>query len=409
MDLNIESIKITNMKFIIKLLSICSLFIILYSCHSRTSSDEVETIQFSNLKNIESIIFGDSNYLDSSFLVKLETNTESLLGNIAQIEVYDNSIFIYDKAVQKILVFDLQGKFKGSISKKGRAPEEYSSLCGFYINPYDSTINLFDPLMLTVQKYTLDGNYLNKIKHTNKNLCYFSKATMINENQIFCYHKSNKHDNLLYSIIDIKDYNLTNGIESYPYLSDQNVSYTLSNNPYIFRNGKVVYTKLFSNVLYSNGDEVSLPYFFINDKEEIDKDYLLKRLKEVDGDYYKVRQDIIKENKYNTGFLNIFENDRFLLADIATGNGSVNGILWDKKNKSGVNITQYSTYKPDLMLFKAISGNSVISIWDRSAISAFKRNAEDNAIYPKDVREMAENFNDEDDNPILIFHTFKNE
>lgn len=396
------------MKFIIKLLSICSLSIVIYSCHSRKSLDEVDIIQFSNLKEIESVTFGDSNYLDSSFLVKLETNTESLIGNIAQIEVYNNNIYIYDKAVEKILVFDLQGKFKGSISKKGRAPAEYSSLSGFYINPYDSTINLLDPLMLTVQKYTLAGKYLNKIKHTNNNLCFFSKATMINENQIFCYHKSNKNDNFLYSIIDIKDYSLSNGIESYPYLSSQNISYTLSNNPYIFRNGKVIYTKLFSNVLYSNEDNVSLPYFLINDKEEIDKEYLSKRLKEVDGDYYKVRQDIIKEDKYNTGFLNVFENDRFLLADIVTGNGIVNGILWDKKNKSGVNITQYSTYKPDLRLFKSISGNSVISIWDRSAISAFKRNTDDSAIYPKYVREMAENFNDEDDNPILIFHTFKN-
>ena len=107
--------------------------------------------------------------------------------------------------------------------------------------------------------------------------------------------------------------------------------------------------------------------------------------------------------------MNIFENDRFLLADIATGNGIVNGILWDKKNKKGVNITQYSTYKPDLCLFKSVSGNSIISIWDRSAISAFKQNTDDTAIYPKYVREMAENFNDEDDNPILIFHTFKSE
>lgn len=395
------------MKLIIKLLSIYSLSMVLYCCHSRKSLDEIDTIQFSKLKKIESVTFGDSNYLDSSFLVKLETNAESLIGNIAQIEVYNNNIYIYDKAVQKILVFDLQGKFEGSISKKGRAPEEYSSLSGFYINPYDSTINLFDPLMLTVQKYTLDGKYLSKIKHTNKNLCFFSKATMINKDQIFCYHKSNKNDNFLYSIIDIKDYSLSNGVESYPYLSSENVSYTLSNNPYIFRNGKVVYTKLFSNVLYSNEDNVSLPYFFIDDKEEIDKEYLSKRLKEADGDYYKVRQDIIKEDKYNLGFLNIFENDRFLLADIATGNGIVNGILWDKKNKKGVNITQYSTYKPDLCLFKSVSGNSIISIWDRSAISAFKQNTDDTAIYPKYVREMAENFNDEDDNPILIFHTFK--
>lgn len=83
------------MRFIIKLLSICSLSIVLYNCHSRKSLDEIDTIQFSNLKKIESVTFGDSNYLDSSFLVKLETNAESLIGNIAQIEVYNNNIYIY--------------------------------------------------------------------------------------------------------------------------------------------------------------------------------------------------------------------------------------------------------------------------------------------------------------------------
>lgn len=82
------------MRFIIKLLSICSLSIVLYNCHSRKSLDEIDTTQFSNLKKIESVTFGDSNYLDSSFLVKLETNAESLIGNIAQIEVYNNNIYI---------------------------------------------------------------------------------------------------------------------------------------------------------------------------------------------------------------------------------------------------------------------------------------------------------------------------
>lgn len=93
------------MRFIIKLLSICSLSIVLYNCHSRKSLDEIDTIQFSNLKKIESVTFGDSNYLDSSFLVKLETNAESLIGNIAQIEVYNNNIYIYIYMIKQFRKF----------------------------------------------------------------------------------------------------------------------------------------------------------------------------------------------------------------------------------------------------------------------------------------------------------------
>lgn len=396
------------MKLNIKFLSICCVLFILFGCRSRKMSAEADSLQFNDLKKIQSIAFGDTNYFDSSFLVKLETNTESLIGEIAHFEVYNDNIYVYDQTGQKILVFDLQGKFQGSISKKGRAPEEYTSVNGFYINPFDSTINLFDPLTMTIQKYSLDGKHISRKKHTNKNLCFVAKATVINKDQLFCYHKSNWNDNFLYSIFDINDYSLVNEIESYPYLSSKYVSYTLSNNPYIFRNGKVVYSKWFSNMLYCHERDSSMPYFLIKKKDEIDREYLSRRLQEADGDYYKVRRDIINENKYNTGFLNIFENDRFLLTDFAAENGIVKGILWDKKYKNGVYINEYSTYKPDLQLFKSVSDNSVISIWDRSAISAFKRNIVDTTTYPKYVYEMIENFNDEEDNPILIFHTFKN-
>lgn len=399
------------MKYALRLFGFSILSILLYSHCSRKSTDVDNGIQFVRLEEVETLKFGDTHIFDTCFLVKLETSSEVLIGEIAQLEIFDDKIFICDKSSEKILSFDLQRNFKASVGKKGRGPEEYASLSGFYVNPYDSTINLFDPLMMMVKKYSLDGEYINGVKHNNQNLCFIAKAAMLNEEQLFCYHHSNWKDNYIFSVVNINDYNHSQEIESYPYRSSKYVSYTLSNHPYVVKNGKAVYTSLFSNILctYENGE--LKPYFAVENKKEMNREFLEARLKETEGDYHKVARDLIKENVYNVGFLNIFENDRFLLTDFVADKSTINAILWDKKQKKGLYITKYSTYTPDLQLFKSTFNNSVVCIWDRSAILTFRRNMADKTItgYSENVQKMAENFNDEEDNPILIVHTFKNE
>ena len=92
-----------------------------------------------------------------------------------------------------------------------------------------------------------------------------------------------------------------------------------------------------------------------------------------------------------------------------TDKSILKALIWDKVRQKGVSIGKYSTYKPDLQMINSICGNSVICIWGRSAIVAFRENLTDKnlADYPFSLIESARNFHVEEDNPMLLVFTFK--
>ena len=165
--------------------------------------------------------------------------------------------------------------------------------------------------MMSVKKYSLKGKYINSIKHTNKDLCFATKTNMLDNNKFICYYSSNWEGNYIFSVIDISNYNHQEKILTYPYKSSKRRSYTLSNQPYTLLNHTIRYIKPYSNVIYTDTNQKSEPYFTFENKKDISKKLLKNRLKENDGDYYKVTRNLLDEKIYNPGFLNIFENNRF--------------------------------------------------------------------------------------------------
>lgn len=399
------------MKKIIKYLLLYSILMICYYCSPKEKINDENIIYCDNLEEIDAIKYCDINYFDSCYFIKLETHADALIASIAQLETFKDKIYIWDKSAQKVMCFGNEGEFQGTIGKRGRAPNEYVSLSGFFINTWDSTINLFDPVNMCIKTYDMEGSYIKEVKHKNEDLCFVGKCTMLDSTKIFCYHSTNWKNNNMFSIIDIHDYDHPLEVIKYPYTSSDFFSYNFSNQPYVVQDEKILYNKLFSNILYQNNNGISEPYWVIKNKREIDERLLNLRLAEVKGDYYKVRQDLIRENVYNVGFLNLFENKRFILVDFMTDRSIVKALLWDKIMHKGVQIENYSSYNPDLKLFKSINNNSVICIWDRSAILAFRNNLDETTMksYPSDLIEAAVNFNMEEDNPMLIVFTFKEE
>lgn len=396
---------------ILKLFVIYMICIGCYNCSSPENTNDAYVINYSDLEEIGTLKFGDTSYFDTCFLIKLETSPQALISTISQLEMFDNKLYLLDRSIGKILSFDLQGNFIRSIGAKGRASNEYTAVSGFYINSWDSTIHIFDPLAMKVKKYTSSGEYLGSIKHKNQDLCFIEKATMIDSTRIFCYHGSNWNNNNMYSMINIHDYDTPLQAIKYPWRSSAFMSYSLSNQPYVVRYGEIFYLNVFSNIVYKDQNGQSEPYFVLRDKKEIDSRLLEKRLKEADGDYYKMRKNLMQEKIYNTGFTNVFENKRFMLLDFITDKSIAKAILWDKKENKTLYLKQYATYTPDLQIFTSTVGNSVICVWNRSSIEAFRQDLINGTVtgYPDSVKEAVMNFDEDEDNPMLIVFTFKNE
>lgn len=97
--------------------------------------------------------------VDSMIFIPLETNEYSLLGGISQIQKIGDKLLLVDTdKAQKILVFDMQGKYLYNIGKKGEGPGEYTSIHQVKITP--EGICVLDGMAWKYLCFDINGNLL---------------------------------------------------------------------------------------------------------------------------------------------------------------------------------------------------------------------------------------------------------
>ncbi len=107
------------------------------------------------------LLFPD-NLPDSCHFIALETTDESLIENISKIEIVDSLIFIQNTNT-RILVFDLNGKFKRQIGSQGRGVGEYNYIQSFYVDSLRNQIVLVNIGQDNLLVYNYNGEFLQEI------------------------------------------------------------------------------------------------------------------------------------------------------------------------------------------------------------------------------------------------------
>ncbi len=104
-----------------------------------------------------------SSMIEESKIIDLEATKESLISNIYKIELFDNKFYVLDKASfaagGKLLVFDEEGKYIRKIGNIGRARNEYVSLGGFAINQKPKEIILLDDTSQKLIIFDISGKF----------------------------------------------------------------------------------------------------------------------------------------------------------------------------------------------------------------------------------------------------------
>lgn len=385
------------------------LFIGLHISCTPSPKETFNDIDISEFEEVDSFKFGDKRFFKNSFLVKLETGDASLIGEIRQVEITKDRIYILDNK-SRILVFDFNGTYLYDIGRRGNGPGEYQHISAFYVE--NDFVNVFDPMNMAVFQYTTTGEYNNKTAHKNNNLGFIRKIIPINQQQLLAYSATNWEDNAMFSLIDKSSYETIKNIWCYPGKSEDYISYFSSRQPFTRFNGKTTFGVLFSDILYnydSENQQVS-PGIRLKTGLNYISDELLKRKLENHGyNYSTVIREVTKENKYNSGIINIFENERYLLSDFKSGI-CMNATLFDKQENKGWLTNQYCHCYPDFGSFITTFENTVVRVWSNNEMFYFKKELEEHPEkkknYPKEVLEMVNQQNLDEDNPILIFFEF---
>ncbi len=113
-------------------------------------------IEFNSIESIKTSLLKDITF------VKLETSDEILLGDINQIEIFDDSIYILCNS--GLYVFDLFGNYIKSIGNRGNGPGEFISPYSFWIDKKENFVFILDRQLNRLQKYNIENlDYIESI------------------------------------------------------------------------------------------------------------------------------------------------------------------------------------------------------------------------------------------------------
>ena len=125
---------------------LCCMF--LYSCDNGKQESLLSvSVLDGTLKSIEML---------PSSLIPLETNDNSLLYDIVNIEVLEDKYYIHSRGF--VRVFDGNGNYLCDLAKKGQGPDEYLALSNMFL--IGDTLSLFDSERKGVMQFSENGEFL---------------------------------------------------------------------------------------------------------------------------------------------------------------------------------------------------------------------------------------------------------
>ena len=95
-------------------------------------------------------------------IIPLETTEECVVGEVSNLFVDDNLIFLVDTWSEYISVFDLNGKFQNHIGRKGHAQGEYVSMFRVTLDSHQKRVCFIDEDSQKLLFYDYKGNFLSQ-------------------------------------------------------------------------------------------------------------------------------------------------------------------------------------------------------------------------------------------------------
>lgn len=331
----------------------------------------------------------DSALFKEGYIIPLETNDDSFIRKISRIYKTNDEIFILDKTLNKLLVFDIHGNYRHKIENIGNGPHEYISLMDFCLDTEKEEILLLCDRPYKIMRFKYDGQFVDEIKNTD-----LFRNIVMNDGYIYCNRvESDKSDLNEYEI-----YCMSNDGEPHGNIlrrRDNITNKTHHVGNFLNRSMYTYYTRRFDNRVY----QITM--------DELTEKYTLDFGKFNTPEYLSQEQDFKKfeheceEKKYIYSITEFLENEKYIMF---LTNQAI--CLYDK-NKS--TFTGYPTIKntefkieSNSFLANGNDENSIFLTINPAILYMLKDYIDDN----ENIASLFEIVK-EDDNPILLFYQFK--
>lgn len=271
-------------------------------------SESVQTIVLSSFENS----FYDTAYFKKPHMVVLETTEESFLSNITRMAMDDNFLFIYDKYVNKLFIFDKNGRYVNKIDCIGNGPKEYVQSCDFTIDSATKEIILLCAIPEKRMYFTYQGEYIKE----EKNHQFFSN--LVTDSRYIYLEDHSGNQNNQFCILDTKTGKSNQGFEI---INIKNRYYANGNS--LSKNQHILFGRRYDNSIYELKDGKIIEKYRMDFKKHSFPERFLT----------EERTDIIikesSDNNYIFSMTNMIENDNYLMFYTNIG-----PFIYDKRNNT---------------------------------------------------------------------------
>lgn len=150
-----------------KYLYTCTLLTVFSCSQPQKYATEQEWMEIPLCLNQKENVIGMSEFVESIHYVALETTSDCLLGNIDKMIITEHGEYVMvdmNKA-KSIYVFDENGRFKCRIGSRGQGPNEYMSLTD--VSYYENKVYVWDSASEKILEYGLDNSFVASYSFTH--------------------------------------------------------------------------------------------------------------------------------------------------------------------------------------------------------------------------------------------------
>ncbi len=346
-----------NTKRIIFISIILSIPLLLYSCISSEGNIGFPITGYNAPSRENGIGFKGIKYK----IIPLEKNDNFAIVSPKKIEIVDSVIFILDE--NKVISYDLDGKFLTSIGQIGHGHSEYMNLSTFYIDS-EGNIVLLDSYKNTLFSFNKDGVFINAKKVSPIDLKYAQSILPINKDSIFVYNFLYNDFNQLCRTVNLKN-KTEYGIASIPLRTNNTMEY-VGKSPCSVYKGTIRYLKPFDNHIYNLTENTTLNI------KTTDKIFSKKEIEEIKNYSIATYADCLNNGIF-TGFTDIFETQKYII--LACHN--ITYLLIDKKKMAcqRIEYTPSTNYRSiPIYNIKGSSGNQLVGLLSKEEVEELEKN-----------------------------------
>ena len=240
-------------------------------------------------------------------IIPLEQTEDCILTGIRKIAIVDSSYVIFDNYNSLIVRYDAKGKFLNRIGNKGRASSEYLRIDAFAVDE-EGHILIFDGSLDRILVYEPDGRYISSIAFQRRSLGFINDVACLGKGEFIVNNCVYNDYNDIYRMLSIKDKKFSH-LAGFPMLSEDIVEPT--GRATISSYGRILFLKPFDDTLYS-----------INERGQVSPVLHVRHAaKSIDDKYYENHVNFsvattyteVSKNGYFTGFVSVFETNLYIL------------------------------------------------------------------------------------------------